>query len=185
MLETELKCMLDADTYEKLEKMFEWDDTAEQVNSYYSDPNGALKRSGITLRVRTKKGVSKIQVKVHRNSDSPLQICDEAEFKTDTVPDGFTRDEVRKMTGLDTDASLLGSLTTLRSSLIYCPGVEICLDKNDYLDRTDYELEIEYTESIPAELIQRLNAAGVFFTAPSIGKCTRFMRRLSEIIHGK
>ncbi len=184
MLETELKCMLTEEEYDRLKTMFRWDWVKEQVNSYYSDPSLLLKKHGITLRVRTKDGISKIQVKAHKNAGSPLQICEESEYGINCVPDSFTADEVEKMTGLRTEASLLGSLTTLRHSLMYCGGVELCLDKNDYLDRTDYELELEYTKDIPDTLKNALADAGIGFSAPAVGKCTRFMQRLGELIRG-
>ncbi len=177
--------MLDETAYLELEKMFDWDWVKEQVNSYYTDPRGELKRNGITLRVRAKDNVNKIQVKVHKNAGSPLQICEEAEYDTTGIPESFTQEQVKKMTGLEVPASLLGSLTTLRHSLMYTDGVEICLDKNDYLDKTDYEIEVEYTKEIPAELTDRLASAGVRFEAASVGKCTRFMLRLAAILRGE
>ena len=182
MLETELKCMLDEAVYKRLEAEFDWDKVFEQVNSYYSDAYGLLRKNRITLRVRTIDGINKIQVKTHKNSDSSLQIAEEAEFETDVIPDRFDAAEVENMTGICIEALLLGSLTTLRHSLMFCDGVEICLDRNDYLDKTDYEIEIEYTKKIPSELTDRLRAAGVEFTAPTVGKCSRFMRRLANII---
>lgn len=185
MLETELKCMLSKETYLELEKMFAWDWVKEQTNHYYADRSNELKKHGITLRVRTKDGINKIQVKTHKNADSPLQICEESEYDTAAVPESFTADKVNKMTGLNIPASLLGSLTTLRHSLMYCDGVEICLDKNDFLDKTDYEIEVEYTEEIPKELMDKLRAAGVEFKAAATGKCTRFMLRLAAILRGE
>ena len=185
MLETELKCMLDEETYNRLEKMFEWDSVFDQTNGYYSDPSGMLKKSGITLRARTIDGKSVIQVKAHKNDDSPLQISEESEYKTDAVPDQFTPDEVKRMTGLEVSAALLGSLTTRRHSLMYSDGVEICLDKNDYLDKTDYEIEIEYTKDIPPALLEKLREEGVGFDTAAVGKCSRFMMRLAGILRGE
>lgn len=185
MLETELKCMLDKETYDRLEATFTWDEVFEQVNSYYTDPSGQLKKNGITLRVRTKGGKDIIQVKTHKNADSPLQIAEEAEFEANGIPERFSADDVLKMTGIEVPASLLGSLTTQRHSLIFCDGVEICLDKNDYLDKTDYEIEIEYTREIPDELTELLRIAGVEFTVPAVGKCSRFMIRLAKILKGE
>ena len=184
MLETEYKAMLTPEQYEAIEKMFVWDKVIEQTNSYYADPKMLLKRGGITLRVRTIDGVSRIQVKVHKNELSPLQISEESEFETDTIPDGFTAEEVERMTGISVPASLLGSLTTKRNSLMYCDGVEICLDKSDYLGKTDYEIEVEYTGEIPDSLRAALAGAGVSFTDAAVGKMTRFMRRLNDVIHG-
>lgn len=185
MLETELKCMLTKEQYERLENIFTWDWVKEQINSYYTDSKNELKRNGITLRVRTKDNVSKIQVKIHKNEASALQICEESEFETNTIPDGFTAEECKRMTGIALPVVRLGSLTTLRHSLIYCDGVEICLDKNNYLDKTDYEIEIEYTKEIPAKLMDILCSEGVEFKAAATGKCSRFMMRLASIMHGE
>lgn len=185
MLETELKCMLDKERYDSIRKMFVWDEIKEQTNSYYTDQKNELKQNGITLRVRTKDNKNKIQIKAHKNAGSPLQICEESEYPIEEIPESLSADEVKQLTGFEVKAILLGSLTTLRHSLMYCDGVEICLDKSDYLDKTDYEIEVEYTKEIPGELIFKLQNAGVEFKDVSIGKCTRFMQRLSDIMHGK
>lgn len=174
--------MLNEETYNRLEKMFVWDRVFEQTNGYYSDLAGALKKNGITLRARTIDGSSVIQVKAHKNAGSALQISEESEYKTDNIPEQLSAGEVKEMTGLEVPASLLGSLTTKRHSLMYADGVEICLDKNDYLDKTDYEIEIEYTRDIPTELLERLKAEGICFDTAATGKCSRFMMRLAGII---
>lgn len=181
MLETELKTMLDEETYLRIERMFDWDWVKEQVNSYYTDPMGDLKRNGITLRVRTKDGINKIQVKAHKNAGSPLQICEETEFCADGIPELFTEEQVGEMTGIYAPAVLLGSLATLRHSLMYDDSTEICLDRSEYLGKIDYELEVEYTAEPPEELLKALAEAGAVFAEPAVGKCTRFMRRLAEV----
>lgn len=184
MLETELKCMIDKDTYLEISSMFDWDKIKEQTNSYYTDTHNILKQNGITFRIRTIDNINKIQIKKHKNSESPLQICEENEYEISDIPEKFTADYVKKLTGIHSDVSLLGSLTTLRHSLMYNNNVEICLDKNTYLDKTDYEIEIEYTDEIPSELIEKLKNAGVEFNKPAVGKCSRFMMTLFDIIKG-
>ena len=64
-------------------------------------------------------------------------------------------------------------------------NVEICLDKSEYLDRCDYEIEIEYTGEMPKELMDELASMGVEFKEKSVGKYTRFINRLMELIHGE
>lgn len=184
MLETELKCMLDEETYLKLEKQFSWDWVKGQENHYYTDTQGLLRKNGITFRVRSKDGINKLQIKMHKKNDSPLQVCDEFEYPIDTIPDKFDTDTVKKLTGISTEVSRLGSLKTLRHSLFYCDGVEICLDKNEFLDTTDYEIEVEYTRDIPEKLLDALKENGVNFTVPCKGKCSRFMNRLMQILNG-
>ncbi len=185
MLETEFKAMLTQEQYNDLDRMFKWDWVKEQTNSYYADPSMLLKKHGITLRIRTINGISKIQVKAHKNENSPLQICEETEFDTETIPNKFAADEVEHMTGISAPASLLGSLTTLRHSLMYSDGVEICLDKSDYLGKTDYEIEVEYTSEIPDSLKEKLADAGIEFKDAAVGKMTRFMQRLNDVMHGE
>ncbi len=182
MIETELKAMLSAEQYNLLKDSFMWDSIVSQTNHYYTDKTGELKRNGITFRIRTIENKSVIQVKKHTNSNSPLQICEESEFPVSNIPKSFSVENIKNMTGIEVSTSYIGDLTTLRNSHIFCDGVEICLDKNDYLDCTDYEIEIEYTSPIPDELFDKLKEAGVIFNQPSKGKFSRFMTRLINII---
>ncbi len=182
MIETELKAMVTEAQYDVILEMFPWDSAKPQTNHYYTDKTGELKRNGITFRVRTIDNKSVIQVKKHTNSNSPLQICEETEFPIDNIPQSFSQSEVKEMTGVEVSTSYIGDLTTLRNSYMYCDGVEICLDKNDYLDHTDYEIEIEYTKPIPQSLFDKLADIGVVFDTPSKGKFSRFMTRLIKIL---
>ncbi len=181
MIETELKSIIDKDKYNTVMGMFNWDFAKEQINSYYISPDNILKKHGITFRVRTIDGVHKIQIKKHTNKNSALQISDETEYDTDCIPQSFSADAVEKLTGINAPVLLIGSLKTLRHSCMFSDGVEICLDKSDYLDRTDYEIEIEYTKKIPQSLLNQLAEIGIKFNSASIGKFSRFMRRLSAI----
>lgn len=181
MLETELKAMLTLDEYNTIKNMFDWDSSKEQINSYYTDANGALKSNGITMRIRTKDGVNKIQIKKHLEKKSALQVSEETEYEIDSVCENFTSLEVFKMTGVSADVSLLGSLVTLRNSHIFCEGVEICLDKSRYLGVTDYEIEIEYTKEIPKQLLNMLSDIGIEFDKKTPGKYSRFINRLANI----
>ena len=182
MIETELKAMLTFEQYKEIDNMFPWESVVSQTNHYYTDKTGELKKHGITFRIRTIDNKSVIQVKQHTNSNSPLQICEEKEFDIEGIPQEFSQSEIKEMTGIEVPTSYIGDLTTQRSSFFYCDGVEICLDKNDYLNLTDYEIEIEYTSSIPEELIDKLSSIGIMFNKPSKGKFSRFMTQLINII---
>lgn len=180
MLETELKAMLDKKQYNTIKDMFLWDSVKEQTNSYYIAPDNILKKHGITFRVRTKDDIHTVQVKKHQPKQGALQIAEETEFAIDSIPDTFCEADMLKYTGIETSASLIGELTTLRHSLFFCDGVEICLDKSTYLDCMDYEIEIEYTTPIPDELIKKLADNGICFDKPTPGKFSRFMNRLKN-----
>lgn len=180
MLETELKSMLDENQYNILKDMFPWNNVKEQINSYYIAPDNILKKHGITFRVRTIGNEHVIQIKKHLGKHDALQIAEETNIEVEFVPEKFSEDEVYAFTGIKTTVSLIGGLTTLRHSYMFCDGVEICLDKSTYLGCTDYEIEIEYTKPIPDELTEKLSKIGILFNSPTPGKFSRFITRLKN-----
>ena len=180
MLEVEYKSLLTEGMYNKLANHYNWDSIKEQTNHYYCDEDKILRKNRITFRVRVKDNKSVIQVKLHKNSGSPLQICEEKEYPIDCVPDIITDGE--KYTGIKTgELKNLGSTVTLRHSKMWDNQTEICLDKTEYLGITDYEIEIEYTgEEIPEKLSAELTALGVEFKEHSVGKYSRFLKALEK-----
>ena len=180
MLETELKAMLTKAQYDTLKSIFQWTSVKEQTNSYYIAPENILKKHGITFRVRTIDDVHTVQIKKHQPKQSALQIAEETEFAIDKVPETFNEDETERYTGIRTVASFIGELTTKRRSCFYSDGVEICLDRSTYLGITDYEIETEYTNDIPKELLDILAQNGVLFDTPTPGKFSRFINRLKN-----
>ena len=82
MTETEIKSMIDKDLYESILNAFTWEKVREQTNYYYTDKAGILREKRIMVRIRVVGEVAKIQVKLHKNENSPLQICEENEFET-------------------------------------------------------------------------------------------------------
>ncbi len=181
MLETEYKSLLTKSEYEKIAAHFTWDSIFTQTNHYYGDADGILEKNRIMLRVREKDGGSVIQVKLHKNAGSPLQICEELEFPASGVPDTIVDGE--KYIGIKTgELQNLGCTVTKRHSKMWDEKTEICLDKTEYLGTTDYELEIEYIGGgIPPGLHTELDMLGIEFKAASVGKYTRFLNRAREI----
>lgn len=182
MLETELKCIITKELYDKIKAEFEWDSTAEQINYYYTDSRGILRKNRVMVRVRARDGVFKLQVKLHKNDGSPLQICEETEFEADGAPLIIPAKTAREITGLDVgELTKMGGSRTLRSSLMWDADTEICLDKTDYFDVTDYEIEIEYKKTPQQKLLEQLKALGVVFEEKSIGKFSRFIKKFDEL----
>ncbi len=52
MIENELKLMLNRDEYDRILGRYPWDKSITQINAYYSDKNGEIRESGMTVRVR-------------------------------------------------------------------------------------------------------------------------------------
>ena len=183
MLEVEYKSLLTKEIFDKIRTHYKWDHIKSQTNHYYTDPTGELSRRHIMVRVREIDGKYCVQVKAHKNPGEALQICEENEFPIDALPEAISKEDAFKYTGVRTgDLALLGDLTTLRHSLMWCQGVEICLDKSEYFDRVDYEIEVEYTGDFPPQLMDELRDLGVEFKEKSKGKYTRFVKRLMEIM---
>ena len=107
MLETELKSMLTENQFNIIKNMFSWDSVKEQTNSYYISPDNILKKHGITLRIRTIDGTHTVQVKKHTGNKTALQVSEETEFETDTIPMEMSEDTVLNYTGIKTSAQLL------------------------------------------------------------------------------
>ena len=175
MLETEYKSLLMKSEYEKIAAHFTWDRVFVQTNHYYGDDGGVLADKKIMFRVRETDNKTVIQVKLHKNEGSPLQICEELEFPVNGVPEAIEDGE--KYTGIKTGPlKNLGCTVTKRHSKMWDPHTEICLDKTEYLGITDYEIEVEYTGGeMPLALRAELDSLGVEFKAASIGKYTRFL----------
>ena len=181
MLETELKCMITKDIYDNVKSEFNWDYTAEQINYYYSDDAGELKKHRIMVRVRVKNGISKLQIKQRKNPSSPLQICEEKEFDIDGAPEVIPPDTASEAIGINVGSlRLIGSSKTLRSSLMWDASTEICLDMTEYFDTVDYEIEVEYKDALNSELADKLSKLGIEFKENSIGKFSRFMKRFED-----
>lgn len=175
MTETEMKSIIDEETYKRVKRAFNWDSVKEQVNNYYTDENGILREKRVMVRVRVVDGVSKIQVKLHKNAASPLQICEETEYEIENALEVIDADTARNITGMDVgELRKIGSATTLRRVKRH-NGSELCLDMTTYFDKTDYEAEVEYEGKMSAELLMKLMNLGVTFDKNSVGKFARFL----------
>ena len=135
MVELEKKVILYDYEYSFLKKSLKYARTfTYQVNYYYDTNEYELDQKGITCRIRYKDGKYTPTIKEHGNDWNELSV--ENKYRETDYFDGTPFDGL----GL----FFQGFLITERTTFYPEKGVEICLDKNKYLGRTDYELEIEY-----------------------------------------
>ena len=132
MIEFEKKLLLSKKEYETLMKRTVPDATVVQRNYYYDSDDLKMNRADITCRIREKNGSYVATMKNH----SPLSNTENSAIAYSPWDSRFFNDPTLK---------LQGCMTTTRTLLYRNDFLEIVLDKNDYLDCTDYELEIEYT----------------------------------------
>ena len=108
--------------------------TFVQTNYYYDTDDGAFHNRGITCRIREKNATYVATIKEHKGNEKSEENSKEVKNAFDTT------------LFADLGVSFQGSLKTTRTILCRDTGVIALLDKNEYLDTVDYELEIEYLE---------------------------------------
>ncbi len=179
MVENEFKIMLTEEQYNAVHSMYQWDSELEQVNSYYDSPELLLSERHITCRVRTVQGRYLLQMKLPaegQNNGAVSRI--ELERELVGIPQKLSGAELMEMSGAVElpDAELLGTLLTFRSVKRF-PGAEIDLDRSEYFGKTDYELEVEYTDEAAAkQLLAEISAeVNIDSNVPVTGKIRRFL----------
>lgn len=139
MTELEKKLLLTKDEYEYLLDRFSRNSSGKkrpiirQTNYYFDTNNYAMNKQHITCRIRLKDGKYTGTMKAHtENSDSSAEIA--IQVRNGLDDNGF----------VDMGLIFQGELITERCIIIQNEICEVVLDKNEYLESTDYELEIEY-----------------------------------------
>ena len=171
MVEREKKILLTSGEYYYLILLGQYClKTEEQVNYYYDTEDYSFDKKGITCRIRQKNGQHHATIKRHSLKDPNVSI-----EKKCLVNDAFDITFFR-----DLGVKYHGNLTTKRSTVVPCYGVTVCLDKNTYLNKIDYELEVEYKEDAEkvAEMVIKEIAKRLVLVAAT--KCEEeFMDRIN------
>ena len=177
--EKEIKVLISLDEYNRIDKMFDWSKVYSQINHYYGNRYD-LSSEVNTYRVREKNGKIRIQIKIPERNEGALHIKREYEKEIDFVPDRITKEELTEITGLifDEDKVYIGKLSTQRKEYNGFENIELCLDKNEYLDKVDYEIEIEFRGGYPEEIISLLKKNGIEIRDIVDGKNTRYVKEL-------
>lgn len=175
MIENEFKIMLTEKQYERLLSKYDFS-TVTQVNYYYD--TGELEMSGrrTTVRVRELGGKFFLQVKLP--TDRALSRV-ELSTELETLPETLSGETLKALAEIDfPELRMLGSLKTTRSVWEF-DGGEIDLDKSEYFGKTDYEVEIEFTNEENAREI--LDEITEFLKInPNAEVCTGKIRRFLE-----
>lgn len=180
MIEKEIKAIISKDEYERIKHLFHWDKQINQVNYYYGNSIESTSME-ITIRVRKIENNIYLQVKIPIEYNKALHIKKEFEEKIDFVPNYITKEQLYNLTGqVDYDVKLIGKLSTER--YIHSQNnIEICLDKNNYFNKEDYEIEIEYKDEYPQNCIDILKKNNIDFNIHTDGKCIRFMKEYESM----
>ena len=153
MIENEFKIMLDFERYEKLLAMYEWGEVIEQTNHYYDNDSLLLSELHITCRVREIAGKYFLQMKFPGAAEySRIEL----EEPLGSLPEEIDADKACRPHPHGHNVlpvvKRLGALKTTRNVYRF-DGGEIDLDKSEYFGKTDYELEIEFTDEKSARKV--------------------------------
>ena len=141
MTELEKKLLLTEDEYDYLMEHFGYESPliqkpiVTQINYYFDTDDFSMNRQNTTCRIRLKNGKYKATMKKHASSGNQSTET-EMEIYNGLESNAFT----------DMGLKLQGELVTKRCVVFKDKSCEAVLDKNEYLDHKDFELEIEYTE---------------------------------------
>lgn len=180
MLEKEYKFMLTKEEYETIKKLFIWEKSYVQTNFYYFDNEGYLQKNHITVRVRAMNNRFYLQTKTSLTRNGALYVNEERCKEIEGAPETINAQLLEGMVeGWNGDVHYTGKLSTERK-IYKVNGCELCLDRNDYLGKTDYELEIEFINELDEDLIRVLenNKIRLDYKSQAAGKKTRFLQRL-------
>lgn len=169
MLEFEKKIMLTEAEYVFLENsVFANTQTINQTNYYYDNELYEMNKRGITFRIREIDGVYITIMKDHSKKDTDCSV--ERQFNLDSV----YNDSFLKKMGL----SCHGNLHTERNTLVL-NDVQVMLDKNEYLDTVDYELEIEYPMELEDNALNSINTiAEILFRNGILNTASELINRI-------
>lgn len=171
--------MLDQGQYEKILGAFGWNEVIVQVNHYYDTDDLALSALHITCRVREIEGRYFLQMKFPGAAEYSRV---ELEKPLDALPDIITSDVLLQPHPhghkVLPDVKRLGSLKTTRNVHRF-EGGEIDLDKSEYFGKTDYEIEVEFTDEnnarkVLSEITEKLGIE------PNSEVCAGKIRRFLE-----
>ena len=185
MVELEKKLLLSKDEYDFLLRNYGLHKSIiKQINYYFDTDDLCMNKKGITCRIRLKDGKYNGTMKSH-SPGMEKSIESNIEVRNGIADNGF----------IDMDLKYQGELITERCIVYKDPFCEVVLDKNIYLEHTDYELEIEYSdkyeeyaESILQNMIKALTENIALFSLDDINrrrtnsfsKSNRFFERRSR-----
>lgn len=179
MIENEFKIMLTKAQYEKLRRSREFS-AVEQVNYYYDTGDLEMSARHVTVRVRELGGKFYLQMKLPTEKAlSRVELEAELEELPETLPGDLLNSLANGEKGEFPEVKKLGSLKTTRSVWEF-DGGEIDLDKSEYFGKTDYEVEIEFTNEQNARRVLN-EITELLEIRPNSEVCAGKVRRFLEM----
>jgi len=149
MFEYEKKIILTKDEYLSIFlSMCNYSPLETQTNYYFDTEDLLMNKKGITCRIRAKDGKYKATVKNHSVAHP------DCSFEVDLIEKTEFDPQIFNVFGIHYQ----GELVTERVIIYKDSCCKIVLDRNEYLDYTDFELEVEYSKDSERKAISLLEA---------------------------
>lgn len=178
MIENEFKVILDKNQHEILSKSYKWDKEISQTNHYFDTDDLSLSARHITCRVREISGEFFLQLKLPTGVNfSRVELEKKLDFLPEKI-DGKTLETLAENVDFP-DVKRLGALSTKRLVKRF-DGAEIDLDESRYFGKTDYEIEIEFTDENTARKLLENVRNLICESASNSEVCTGKIRRFLE-----
>lgn len=179
MIENEFKIMLTKEQYEKLFEIYDLK-TIVQVNHYYDTNDLQMSARHITVRVRELDGKFFLQMKLPTGVEhSRVELSRELL----SLPETLSAEELTALSEVECPSvKHIGTLKTTRSICKF-DGGELDLDRSEYFNKIDYELEIEFTDeqaarSVLSEITEKLGVSAG--SDVCTGKIRRFLEEYNK-----
>lgn len=158
-LEIEYKNMLEQLEYEKLLSFFQRTegDAQKQTNHYFDTPGFELKNQCCALRIREKGDSFECTLKIPA-PEGNFEITDVlSAVEAQQIMNGLSfpapevQQALRDLAVVPADLVHIGTLATHRIEFPFESGL-LVLDRSEYLDITDFEVEFEVTDAAVGQL---------------------------------
>ncbi|MCI2791215.1 MULTISPECIES: CYTH domain-containing protein [Staphylococcus] len=188
--EIEFKQLLSETQYTQLkEAYFQQATPFTQTNYYIDTPDFVLKEHLFALRIREKDDSLEMTLKVPAEVgllEYNFETTIRPEMNDVLDPSDVPQDIIDELKSIDADIerlTVLGSLTTQRMEVPLDENF-LVLDRSEYLDMTDYELEfeVENHDKGRKEFERILNQFNIDYHEPD-NKVKRFFDRKSELLN--
>lgn len=188
MLEKEMKILLTKEQYNDLRQVFNFENRILQINFYYMDKKGYTNERNITIRIRGILDKLALQIKIpyslERSENFLPSIHQKCEYSKmiDSIPHFISEAELYKLCGQHIgNVYLTGFMVTERMVYMWNQDIRVCLDRNSYLGKCDYELEIEHEDCIDENLIKKINGLKISVGKSIKGKNSRYFEALKSL----
>jgi len=155
-----------------------------QVNYYYDTKDFLLNKDKITLRVRQIDSNLSLELKTELHNDGLLKINEELAEPISSLPItiDFKKHPWKKHLPYDESINLKGSLITERRTVKPFEGIKFDVDKNIYMGKVDYELEVEFDEGLDEKAFELLKYyVGNVDGRATTGKRSRYFEELIRL----